>query len=249
MHPLKRRKLDQPLFHNKPFRSPLRAATKPQGNPTTDTAEAQWSPSSNSTIPQRRSQDYSDSASDVPLASAAIGIDALQKDYTALSVRLTQLRQSLEIAEQALRIEASGQDSELKKLIVKWRAVAQETADELFTDAKARVDSMGGVVAWRRQAKSDSQSWHDEKENVAHTAISNSDAVRDHMDSGALDEHDLPNCAENEEQSVSQGWSHTFSVRTNFTFSQYFTMETMLHQMNVDLQAIGFDKQLGRWVE
>ncbi|KAJ9616364.1 hypothetical protein H2200_000082 [Cladophialophora chaetospira] len=236
MHPPKRRKLDQPqLFNNKPFRSPLRTPANTQGNvvrsqtSTSDNAaKAQLSPSLSSKIPLSHSQESFDSASAAPLNSADVDVDALQKRQTALSIRLTQLHQSLECAEQALQIEASGQDAELKKLIIRWRAVAQEAADELFGDAKERVDSMGGVVAWRRQAEGDSQRWNDdlEKENMAH--VDDSDAFRNDKNTEVNDA--LSNCEEEEEECS-------------------FTMEMMLHQMNVDLEAIGFDKQVERWVE
>ncbi|ETI19920.1 hypothetical protein G647_08935 [Cladophialophora carrionii CBS 160.54] len=241
MHPAKRRKLDQPQpFQNKPFRSPLRTVSKVQGQPARGQPQnlgtpvgvtPQLTPLVNSADGLNSPQKSHQTTANLHVGSARGKPADLQKQYTALTIRLIQLRQSLENADQAIQIEESGQGAELKRLITKWRTVAQEAADELFADAKERIDGMGGVAAWRRRAEQESRRWNrDEKgllpqkhEQVANNVASLEDCL-------ATDEN-KPSQPEEEDDENS------------------FTMETMLQQMNIDLQAIGFDKQLEKWIE
>ncbi|EXJ61993.1 hypothetical protein A1O7_02425 [Cladophialophora yegresii CBS 114405] len=240
MHPAKRRKLDQPQpFQNKPFRSPLRAVSKAHLQQTRGQSQdlgtsigviPQLTPLLNNTDCLNSSTDSHESISTLHVGSACVKPADLQKQCTALSIRLSQLRQSLEKADQALHIEESGQGTELKKLIVKWRAVAQEAADELFADARERIEGMGGVDAWRRQADQDSRHWNfDEKELLPqkHKQLASDSASTE--DCLAIDENRLSEPEGDDDNS--------------------FTMDTMLHQMNIDLQAIGFDKHLEKWMD
>lgn len=170
MHAAKKRRLDgPPAFQNKPFRSPLRKAAKDQMHAEqSQKAEAEHQLGAN---PGRIG-----TASDVPglkpplsscveASSANLEHRDTQKERSALSLQLTKLRQSLDTAQQALEIEASDQDAELRNLIAKWRAVAQEAAEELFTDAKQRVDGMGGVDAWRRRTNEDARLWNSNEDD------------------------------------------------------------------------------------
>ena len=65
------------------------------------------------------------------------------------------MRQSLDTAEQALQIVTSDQDKQLEALITKWKLAARDAAEELFIDAKARIDEMGGLEAWQRKVRDD----------------------------------------------------------------------------------------------
>jgi hypothetical protein len=212
MHLAKRRKLDQPQpFQNKPFRSPLRTVSKPQGERTTVQPQnletstgvvSQLTPLLNSTDGPNTSEKTLDLA--LPLESACIKPADLQKQYTALSLRLTQLRQSLENADQALQIEESGQGTELKRLITKWRAVAQEAADELFAEARDRVDAMGGVGAWRRRADEDSQGWNnDTNESLAQRHVKGASSVEHGEECLATDGRGLSEREEDDYDNVS----------------------------------------------
>jgi hypothetical protein len=60
----------------------------------------------------------------------------LWKEYAALGRQLTTLRQSLDTAQQALTIETSQQDTQVRSLIAKWKQVVRDAAEELFEDAK-----------------------------------------------------------------------------------------------------------------
>jgi hypothetical protein len=63
------------------------------------------------------------------------------------------LRQDLDTVEQALKIEQTGQDTELEALIVKWKTASKEAAEELFAGARDRVNRMGGVRAWKERIR------------------------------------------------------------------------------------------------
>jgi SEL1 protein len=230
MHPAKRRKLHQPgSFQNKPFRSPLRPAAKLQNDTTPSHPRdsekdpivgSQLSPMRNNSAshrafrraPTHTLSDQSGSTNDDPTD--------LQKQYTSLSIRSAQLCQSLENAEQALQIEVSDQVLELDQLIIKWRRIAQEAADELFSDAKARIDNAGGFAAWRRRAEQDSQRWHDEGRSDQALKIIRDpgDASYETFSEAAEQQLSEP---EKDEESVSQGWLLKSPERTNFAFGSH----------------------------
>ncbi|EXJ70688.1 uncharacterized protein A1O5_05678 [Cladophialophora psammophila CBS 110553] len=245
MHPAKRRKLHQPCgFQNKPFRSPLRSAN-PQPQPSVEQAQIHLPAAGLSSSPHQSSPDIKPDivrlslprASGLRSSSRLTAVDPesrdLQKQHTALSFRLNQLRQSLEIAEEALQIEASKQDDELRALIARWRTVAQDAAEELFADAKERIDRMGGVAHWRRQLEEDSRLWKGEREKEA--------LIRRYA--GNL--KDDQNQRETEEPDQAELMNYQEDAEPE---EKYFTMEMMLNQMNINLQSVGFDKHQERWI-
>ena len=87
----------------------------------------------------------------------------LNKHRSALSQKLNKLKQSLEVTEQALQIETTGQDDQLLTLIGKWRNIARDATDELFLEAKERVDRMGGLTAWQRKVQEDKPRWDNDE--------------------------------------------------------------------------------------
>jgi Swi5-dependent recombination DNA repair protein 1 len=87
---------------------------------------------------------------------------ALQKQHSALHLQLRQLRQSLDTAQQALKLESSPTTAtNLENLIRKWKLASREAAEEVFHTAKERVDRMGGMEAWRAQSRHEPSGWHD----------------------------------------------------------------------------------------
>lgn len=90
---------------------------------------------------------------------------ALQRQQSMLRSRLSSLCTDLDAANQALRIESSTKDRELEALIIKWRHVSQEVADEVFEGAQERVKQMGGLKAWKEQSKRDAFRWDFEDES------------------------------------------------------------------------------------
>lgn len=76
----------------------------------------------------------------------------LQRQHGNLLRSLNSARNTLDLLQQATRIEKQKQDEQLQELIVKWRHVAQKAAEEVFDGAKDRVEKMGGVKAWREMS-------------------------------------------------------------------------------------------------
>lgn len=121
----------------RPFKSPL---IRP---PTTAAQSASTS----------KSTSTSSSSSTKSIDTSNASIDDLQKQHAALHSRLLSLRSELDTAQQALRIERSGRDNELRTLIDKWKRVSQDVAEELFPYARDRVERMGGMRVWRKREK------------------------------------------------------------------------------------------------
>ncbi|OAL26637.1 hypothetical protein AYO20_09978 [Fonsecaea nubica] len=244
MHPAKKRKLHQPGgFLNKPFRSPLRP-TNTQPQPSAQGAHTQVPAAALLSDCQRLSPDIkpdirpnsritTTQQSSSLLSPDESALRDLQKQYTTLSNRLTHLRQSLQTAEHALQIEGSKQNAEVQSLVSRWRTIAQDAADELFADAKQRVDMMGGVVQWRRQLEEDSRLWNN-AESEAFAPKSAGEVEDDH----------------GKRETEEADHANTMDAESNIECSEtcFFTMEMMLNQMNVDLQLIGFDKNQECWI-
>lgn len=109
----------------------------------------------------------------------------LQKQERTLQSRIATLRSDLDTSRQALRIESSGRDAELKALIAKWRSVGQDAADEVFAGAQERVTRMGGMAAWKERIKSQNERWEqDEMEAWYGNAAAEGDEVD--VDEGEL---------------------------------------------------------------
>ena len=234
MQPAKRRKLDQPHpFLNRPFRSPLRSVPNLLAQPSQDksqkstdfsTTGTHLSPSQDGRASHNINQRSPALNSTIHLEVANEELGDLQKQQTALAIRLTQLRQCLENADQALEIEASGQGSELARLITRWRTIAQDAAEELFVDAKARVDRNGGMAAWRRRAEEDSQRWRDddEEQNQVQKEVYNPAEILYQNDLSVANAPERSEPEEGDEEKVSQGWLLIFPVCTNFAFFAVF---------------------------
>lgn len=93
-------------------------------------------------------------------------ITELQKQQRSLQSRLAVLRSELDTARQALRVESSDKDTELEKLIVKWKSVSQNAAEEVFAGAQERVARLGGMKAWREQMRNNNARWEQEEMNA-----------------------------------------------------------------------------------
>jgi SEL1 protein len=80
-------------------------------------------------------------------------ITSLRRKRLTLQSQLTSLRTELDTALQALRIESSSRDDELRALKAKWRGISQKAAEDLFETAKDKIERMGGVAAWRESER------------------------------------------------------------------------------------------------
>lgn len=255
MHPVKRRRLDQgTAFLNRPFRSPLRKSvtTSSQNEPhTNQDSKPQANANGSHDLPSPRVTvlgDSPDRPEQLPLSVDADKVEPKesQKDYIALSLQLKKLSQSLDVAQQALQIEHSNQHVQLQALISKWKAVAQDAAEKLFTDAKERIDHMGGVAAWRLRTQEDARHWNSLDTGEDHDNVSSRNAGA----SGDDRKSDEDAADDDTEDNVSPKHSSLPTVLSALmNHIQSFTMDMMLQEMNIDLQVIGYNKDLERWVD
>lgn len=180
----KRPRLTAASTLSKPFKSPLRSrevsSRSPAPTPNVPVApKEEPNPASSPTMttvdavpfvsPRRISHSHTTANTPrssvqgrVPLTDPEL-VD-LQKQQRSLQSRLSTLRNELDNAKQALRIETSNKDAELEALIIKWRLISQEAADEVFEGARERVRMMGGMAAWRERSKQDTARWAFEDE-------------------------------------------------------------------------------------
>ncbi|PLB48287.1 hypothetical protein P170DRAFT_359785 [Aspergillus steynii IBT 23096] len=166
---------------------------------------------------------------------------ALQKQQRALQSRLSALRSELDTARQALRVESSGKDTELEKLIGKWKGVSRNAAEEVFAGAQERVTRLGGMKAWREQMRNNNSRWEQEEMDSWYGG-----AEGDGVD---VDEEELEaRKAEMLEQWDVPGKEAEDKKREEATEEEEFTMDFMLKTLNVDLKLIGYDKEGQRWV-
>ncbi|KAJ5247102.1 hypothetical protein N7468_002085 [Penicillium chermesinum] len=144
---------------------------------------------------------------------------ALEKRERSLQAQLKSLDEELDRIQQAIQIESSGKDVELKALTIKWRLVAQEAADELFTGAKERVARMGGITAWRERNQGQSAQWGFDDEAQGRGSVGEDPISEDNG-----------------------------TVQLREGQDEEFTMQAMLKMLNVDPKLIGIDPSTGSWV-
>ncbi|KAL2863723.1 ubiquitin ligase complex subunit HRD3 [Aspergillus lucknowensis] len=164
---------------------------------------------------------------------------SLQKEQRALQSRLSRLRSELDTVQQALRIESSSRDEELEGLIVKWKKVSQDAAEEVFAGAQERISRMGGVKGWRERMRNVDNRWEQEEMeswfgNVDVEAI---DMDADEVEARKAEMRDEieKNQEKHEEESNEE--------------SEEFTMDMMLKTLNVDPKTIGYDKSSQTWIK
>ena len=178
---VKRRKLNESSkVLSKPFVSPLKTS---KSDPTTLEREQNAAPytpyrpsmlahtiavaptSASITAPASKPQDYTAKKS-TPIRRPLTALTnsrtkdpaeiAAQKVITSLELRIRTVRNEIDTLSQAGCLRTSSRDSELEDVALKWKAAAQNAAEEVFATVKDRVQTMGGVRAWR---ESESQKW------------------------------------------------------------------------------------------
>ncbi|KAF7117082.1 hypothetical protein CNMCM5793_005766 [Aspergillus hiratsukae] len=169
-------------------------------------------------------------------------ISELQKEQRALQSRLSALRSELDTVQQALRIESSTKDAELEALILKWKTVSQEAAEEVFEGARERVSRMGGMKAWRERMQSDSARWEQEEmkswyDSAEAEGVAIDEEELEQRKAELLDEVEMPR----KEQEAGTG--------REAPEDEEFTMDIMLKTLNIDLKMIGYDKSTQRWIK
>ena len=172
----KRRRLDAASTLSKPFKSPFKTPLK-SSNESGETdldagSQTKDSPkdaiASITTAPQRPISTPHSKSSPLPLSLRSDSdILALQRQHSALLSTLTTLRADLDTHTQALKIETSGKDIEIERLVGVWKTASRLAAEELFGGVRDRVNRMGGVGAWKERERNKNTGfggWWDEAE-------------------------------------------------------------------------------------
>lgn len=264
MNPAKRRRLDANASTlRKPFRSPLKLPISGQAAYRPDTTRnlEQQTPDSIPTIgssplhdsPVEKSQPkYSPSrpSSTVELSTLTDDVTTLQKQYSALTQKLRKLRQDLDVAEQAQKLHSNSQGEQLKSITARWRDLARSAADQVFEFSCERIKEMGGIRTWQQSTQESSQSWFDHEP-------SRQEDCHDRVDRDEIDEHSSNTVStrskeKDEEDNKQSEVRPTYFPKIPLSLiqdQQTFTMSTMLQQMNIDPDLLGYDEPNEQWTD
>ena len=193
----KRRRLDNAASTlSRPFKSPLPISAQRNEPADPDTPNSATTYSESTKERQTPTHAHKPATPEVPsnisldikttVPESDPEIRSLRRKQLTLQSQLTSLRNELDIAQQALRIESSSRDDELRALKLKWRNISQKAAEELFETAKDKIERMGGVTAWKeseRQRMKRMLMW----ENEFDAAGSGEDGEREKGDEGFVD--------------------------------------------------------------
>ncbi|KAG4437415.1 hypothetical protein IFR05_007097 [Cadophora sp. M221] len=193
-----------------------------------------------------------------PVAAAALNADPdiapMLKAQRELEKQLREVKEELDTAEQARKIEADSHkkdtegeiDGELVELIEKWKGASRLAAEELFGKVRDRVNRMGGPRAWKEMQKKQEEnrnSWGQEEQK--NNNDSDDEENKDVEKSDVYAEYGIDPETENEKSQREKGVGDTGELPGQ---EDEFTMAMMLRTLNVDLDIIGYDREQQRWV-
>ena len=238
--------LSQPF--KSPFKTPLKEKTNTETHPSAITSPP---PKENGKTKAPLSPPYSPQSTPTttplqpPQARTSPSPECLnlQKQHTRLLNQLSAARSHLETSNQALKIESSNRDVELETLIFKWRAASRAAAEEVFAGARDKVNKMGGVGAMRdreKQSKQKAWGWDDEPKRDDE-ADENDQTSRGDSDGFRIGEKEGE---EQDEREEGAGKLHAYGED-----DEGYTMDMMLKTLNIDLDIIGYDKGLQKWID
>lgn len=214
-----------------------------------------------------------------PGKTPTLHLHSLQSKHTAYLNRLGKARNHLETSTQALKILDSPQrDANLVHLIEKWRVASRAAAEEVFAGARDKVNRMGGVKGLRereRGKKEESWGWdggglggndsgghdgersRDKDEDDGSGEDNNGDDEGNEEGPGDREERleregKRRVCLEEEESEYDRETRRKADeeeVKDEVDEDAGYTMDMMLKTMHVDLNIIGFDKKLQRWID
>ena len=251
--PSKRRRLGNASHTlSQPFKSPFKTPLKSKINTETHVCATTSSPPKDDTktkapLSPPSSPQSTPTITRLPPTQARIFPSSellnLQKQHTRLLNQLSAARSHLETSNQATKIESSNRDLELEALIFKWRAASRAAAEEVFGGARDKVNKMGGVGAMRdreRQSKEKAWGWDDEPKRDE-AADDDGERGREDSDGFRIGEK------EGEEQDEREEGAE--KVEAYGEDDKGYTMDMMLKTLNIDLDIIGYDKGLQKWID
>ncbi|KAL9001870.1 MAG: hypothetical protein Q9188_005170 [Gyalolechia gomerana] len=265
--PKKRRRINPSPALSKPFRSPFRTPLKTSSrysqNTTTSNSTPLGEPSTMSKLTptltpttlsiSRRSplRRFPTSGAITSSSTPSSHLSQLQKQHTTLLNELSSLRGNLDTTTQALEIEASTTDAELEALIRKWKGVSRNAAEAVFEITKERMDSLGGVKAWRKREGKMSKGWGWEEEGKVRSvgvACEGAEDLDGRRDGGFVGE-DRKEAEEGDADGEDEVRCDSHGGKEKLTKKQEFSMEMMLRSLDIPLPKIGYDAIEQRWVD
>lgn len=237
---------------SQPFKSPFKTPLKNKNNTETNVSATTSSlPKNNGKTKAPLSPPSSPQATPTitPLPppqariSPSLELLSLRKQHTRLLNQLSAARSHLETSNQALKIESSHHDVELEVLISKWRTASRAAAEEVFAGARDKVNKMGGVGAMRdreRQSQTKAWGWDDEPKR--------DDDAHDDNATGQED-GDGFRIGEREGEEQDEREEGADKVEAFGEDDEGYTMDMMLKTLNIDLDIIGYDKGLQKWID
>lgn len=217
MYPAKRQRIEKAsAILCKPFRSPLKTRidkhgpyfSRTQDDPSKQpiSCTPQRSPPSDFTqqgCPSKVGESVTRDANLTTINDLIV----LQKQYSSLAQQLRKLKQDLDVTEQALKIRCSSQADQTQEAILNWRDIARQAADDVFTISQNRINSMGGLKAWRENTIQSSQYWQRRPAVYGSAELAERDDAT-HTDADSTEEDNIRQLdedqAEETEEDVSQ---------------------------------------------
>ncbi|RPA80621.1 hypothetical protein BJ508DRAFT_415287 [Ascobolus immersus RN42] len=222
--------LPTPQHSNKPIRSintPYQPSTSYLKHPSTPTPSAPlFSKSASASAPKRTpSSDSTDN-------SSKLDLNALQRKHASLSQLLRTERAKLDTLQQAIRIEASDEETRLDALIEKWKLAGRQAAELMFGIAKDRVGRNGGIFENKRDNGGFDQGygWDEGGDGV-------DEEKRRRMleEGGYLDENEALGGEDQEDEEEKE------------EEPEEFTMGKMLKIMGIGKEMLGWDSERNTW--
>jgi Swi5-dependent recombination DNA repair protein 1 len=168
-----------------------------------------------------------------------------------------QLRSDLQILTQAQTLATSTKDDDLIALVDTWRTASRAAAEEIFATTRDKVNRMGGVGAWKareKEGKERQQQWDMEERQAER------EKMEEARENGEIGDEAYDKYAEMaDENGGEEKEVETFKAadddvspdamltRWDVNDIQSFTMDMMLKTLNIDLDLIGYSKEMQRW--
>jgi Swi5-dependent recombination DNA repair protein 1 len=177
----------------------------------------------------------------------------------SLTREIVQLRSDLQILTQAQALATSTKDDDLVVLIDRWRTASRAAAEEIFATTRDKVNRMGGVGAWKareKEGKERQQQWDMEERQAER------EKMEEARENGEIGDEAYDRFAEMADENGGQEKEkevETFKAadddvseqqirgRGGANGLQSFTMDMMLKTLNIDLDLIGYSKEMQRW--
>ncbi|EKG18195.1 hypothetical protein MPH_04584 [Macrophomina phaseolina MS6] len=202
-------------------------------------------------------------APDDPLTAAIL---AEKQKQAVLNRQIQSIRSELDTLSQALAIATSTKDAELEALTRKWRDATRAAAEEVFADTRDRVNNMGGIGVWRKNAQRQ-QEWRQgfyAQEEDQPNLDESEDEDQEENEELTPEEREAKLVAREQraearaeakkerrwqEDQAAEAEAQKPSSTDDGGNEDSFTMDMMLETLNIDPEMIGWDKEGQRWVD